>query len=54
MPAHDRAELAGVDHAELTDGQLEEVCEPDGFCELLYLLSTHTTPRGVFGKYQSQ
>ena len=34
--------------AELTDGVLEEVREPDGFCELLYLLSTHTAPRGAF------
>ena len=36
--------------AELTDGLLEEVREPDGFCELLYLLSTHTAPRGAFGE----
>ena len=36
--------------AELTDGLLEEVREPDGFCELLYLLSTHTVPRGAFGE----
>ena len=36
--------------AELTDGLLEEVREPDGFCELLYLLSTHTTSRGAFGE----
>ena len=24
--------------------------ESDGFCELLYLLSTHTASRGAFGK----
>ena len=34
--------------AELTDGALEEVCEPDGFCERLDLLSTHTASRGAF------
>ena len=36
--------------AELTDGLLEELREPDGFCELLYLLSTHTALRGAFGE----
>jgi hypothetical protein len=36
--------------AELTDGLLEELREPDGFCEPLPALYAHRALRGAFGE----